>query len=40
MPTFVFAYSGGLETSVILSWLQVHYGETVVTVGGGAVPVM
>ncbi len=32
MPTFVLAYSGGLDTSVILSWLQVHYGATVVTV--------
>jgi argininosuccinate synthase len=32
MPTFVLAYSGGLDTSVILAWLQVHHGATVVTV--------
>ncbi len=32
MSTFVLAYSGGLDTSVILAWLQVHYGAAVVTV--------
>jgi len=32
MPTFVLAYSGGLDTSVILAWLQVHYSAKVVTV--------
>jgi len=32
MSTFVLAYSGGLDTSVILAWLQVHYGASVVTV--------
>ena len=32
MSTFVLAYSGGLDTSVILAWLQVHHGATVVTV--------
>jgi len=32
MSTFVLAYSGGLDTSVILAWLQVHHGASVVTV--------
>ena len=32
MSTFVLAYSGGLDTSVILAWLQVHHGAAVVTV--------
>ena len=32
MTTFVLAYSGGLDTSVILKWLQVHHGASVVTV--------
>ena len=32
MPKFVLAYSGGLDTSVILKWLQVHYDAEVVTV--------
>ena len=27
----VLAYSGGLDTSVILKWLQQHYGCEVVT---------
>ena len=27
----VLAYSGGLDTSVILRWLQDHYGAEVVT---------
>jgi argininosuccinate synthase len=31
MPRYVLAYSGGLDTSVILKWLQVHHGAEVVT---------
>ncbi len=31
MPKFVLAYSGGLDTSVMLKWLQVHHGAEVVT---------
>ena len=32
MPKFVLAYSGGLDTSVILKWLQIHHDADVVTV--------
>ncbi len=32
MAKFVLAYSGGLDTSVILKWLQVTYGADVITV--------
>lgn len=32
MPKFVLAYSGGLDTSVILKWLQLHHDADVVTV--------
>ncbi len=32
MPTYVLAYSGGLDTSVMLSWLQEKHGAKVVTV--------
>ncbi len=31
MPKFVLAYSGGLDTSVILKWLQIHHDADVVT---------
>src|SRR5436190_3044378 len=31
MPRFVLAYSGGLDTSVMLKWLQIEYGAKVVT---------
>ena len=31
MPRYVLAYSGGLDTSVILKWLQIHHGAEVVT---------
>ena len=31
MPRFVLAYSGGLDTSVILKWLQTEHGASVVT---------
>jgi argininosuccinate synthase len=31
MPRYVLAYSGGLDTSVILKWLQVHHGAEVIT---------
>lgn len=32
MPKYVLAYSGGLDTSVILKWLQLEHGADVVTV--------
>ncbi len=32
MPTYVLAYSGGLDTSVMLSWLREKHGAKVVTV--------
>ena len=32
MPKFVLAYSGGLDTSVILKWLQVNHDAEVITV--------
>ncbi|MDP6460662.1 MAG: argininosuccinate synthase, partial [Gemmatimonadota bacterium] len=32
MPTFVLAYSGGLDTSCILAWLREKHGADVVTV--------
>jgi argininosuccinate synthase len=31
MPRYVLAYSGGLDTSVILKWLQIRHGAEVVT---------
>jgi argininosuccinate synthase len=31
MPRYVLAYSGGLDTSVILKWLQIHHRAEVVT---------
>jgi argininosuccinate synthase len=31
MPRYVLAYSGGLDTSVMLKWLQVNHGAEVVT---------
>lgn len=32
MPKYVLAYSGGLDTSVMLKWLQIEHGAEVVTV--------
>ena len=31
MPRYVLAYSGGLDTSVMLKWLQLHHGAEIVT---------
>ncbi len=34
----VLAYSGGLDTSIILKWLQTEFGAEVVTFTGGTLP--